>query len=122
MGNTAGQTITLDPARDRALEVRALYEILEQRINGKVWSLHEIMLGLSNDIGTVGRLILAHDGTWTIDGDVDGQLKHKLAESLWWIFVVADRLDIDMTEAFTSTMDRIHSGLESAVGTSSSDG
>jgi len=112
------EPITLEQARGRALEVRGLYEILEQRFNGKVWSLHELMLGFSNDVGTVGRLILAHDGTWKVDGDVDAQLQHKLAESLWWIFVVADRLDIDMAEAFTATMDRIHTGLEAAVGTS----
>lgn len=57
------EPITLDLARNRALDVRALYEILEQRFNGKVGSLHELMLGFSNDVGTVGRLILAHDGT-----------------------------------------------------------
>ncbi|WP_072805023.1 hypothetical protein [Rhodococcoides yunnanense] len=107
--------IDLDKARDRALEVRALYEILEQRFNGKVWSLHEILLGLTNDVGTIGRLVLAHDGTWGIDGDVDAQLKHKLSESLWWIFVVADRLDIDMSDAFTTTMDRIQANLANTV-------
>lgn len=116
------QPIPLDDARDRALEVRALYEVLEQRFNGKVWSLHELMLGFSNDVGTIGRLILANDGTWDIDGDVHGQLQHKLAESLWWIFVVADRLDVDMTEAYSVTMDRIHAGLTAAVGPSDSDG
>lgn len=116
MTDNMNRPVPLDPARDRALEVRALYEVLEQRFNGKVWSLHELMIGFSNDVGTIGRLILAHDGTWGIDGDVDGQLQHKLAESLWWIFVLADRLDIDMSEAFTATMNRIHAGLEDAVG------
>ncbi|GGK90799.1 hypothetical protein [Nocardia jinanensis] len=115
MTQSINQPITLAPARDRALEIRALYEVLEQRLNGKVWSLHELMLGFSHDVGTIGRLILAHDGTWDIDGDVAGQLQHKLAESLWWILVLSDRLDIDITEAFTETMDRIHAGLETAV-------
>ncbi|SNS47576.1 hypothetical protein [Rhodococcoides kyotonense] len=108
--------ISLDSARDRALEVRALYEVLEQRFNGKTWTLHELMIGFSNDVGTIGRLLLAHDGTWEIDGDVDEQLKHKLAESLWWIFVLADRLDIDMSDAYSATMDRIHAGLAATVG------
>lgn len=117
MTDNTSHPISLDTARDRALEVRALYEVLEQRFNGKTWSLHELMIGFSNDVGTIGRLLLAHDGTWEIDGDVDGQLKHKLAESLWWIFVLADRLDIDMSEAFTATMDRIQVGLKAAVGT-----
>lgn len=106
----------IDSAATRAREIRALYELLEQRINGKVWSLHELMLGFTNDVGTVGRLILANDGTWDIDGDVTAQLEHKLAESLWWVMVIADRLDIDIADAYKATMDRIESGLSRAVG------
>lgn len=102
-------------AADRALEIRALYEILERRINGKEWSLHELMLGFTNDVGTVGRLILANDGTWDIDGDVTAQLEHKLAESMWWVMVLADRLNIDIADAYTATMDRIETGLVQAV-------
>ncbi|CAN5196797.1 hypothetical protein BH09ACT1_BH09ACT1_11100 [soil metagenome] len=116
-------TLSTNPAHDgvaaaseRALEIRALYEILEQRINGTTWSLHELMLGFSNDVGMVGRLILANDGTWDIDGDVTEQLKHKLAETMWWAMVVADRLDIDIADAFSSTMDRIEVGLSGAIG------
>ena len=107
--------ITLDPASQRALQVRALYEILEQRINGDVWSLHELMIGFSNDVGYIGRLILAHDGTWGISGDPKSELEYKLAESLWWIFVLADRLNIDITAAFNQTMDRMHGNLQTEV-------
>jgi NTP pyrophosphatase (non-canonical NTP hydrolase) len=92
----------------------AHYEVLERRINGKVWSLHELMLGFTNDVGTVGRLILSNDGTWVIDGDVGAQLEHKLAESLWWVMTIADRLDIDIASAYETTMDRIEGGLRQA--------
>jgi NTP pyrophosphatase (non-canonical NTP hydrolase) len=109
-------TVDLAGARDRAREIRKLYEVLEQRINGKVWTLHELMLGFTNDVGTVGRLILASDGTWDIEGDATAQLEHKLSESMWWIFVLADRLGIDLAEAFPATMDRIGGGLSAAVG------
>jgi NTP pyrophosphatase (non-canonical NTP hydrolase) len=101
-------------AAARAREIRALYEVLEVRINGKVWSLHELMLGFGNDVGTVGRLILANDGTWDIDGDVGAQLEHKLAESLWWVMIIADRLDIDIASAYESTMNRLEGGLSQA--------
>ena len=101
----------LESARARAMEIRALYEGMEMQLNGKVWTLHELMLGFGNDVGTVGRLILAHDGTWDIGGDVDAQLKHKLSESLWWVIVIAERLGIDITEAYADTMDRIEAGL-----------
>lgn len=110
------QQLSLESARKRAMEIRALYETLEQRLNGRVWTLHELMLGFSNDVGTVGRLILAHDGTWDIDGDVNAQLKHKLSESLWWVLVIAERLGIDITDAYAATMDRIERGLAPAVG------
>jgi len=108
---TTPEQVSLESARRRALEVRALYEAIERRLNGQVWTLHELMLGFSNDVGTVGRLILAHDGTWEISGDVDAQLAHKLSESLWWVIVIAERLGIDISDAFADTMDRIEHGL-----------
>ncbi len=95
--------------------MRALYEVFEQRINGKAWSLHELMIGFSNDVGYIGRLLLANDGTWGITGDPKAELEHKLAESLWWVFVLADRLDIDITAAFNQTMDRIREDLQAGV-------
>jgi len=105
----------LATARDEALEVRRLYEILEQRFNGTTWSLHELMLGFSNDVGYIGRLLLAHDGTWGIEGDSEAELKHKLSETLWWVFVLAEKLDIDIDEAFAETMATIRTGLNGTI-------
>jgi NTP pyrophosphatase (non-canonical NTP hydrolase) len=111
-----GGTTTLDAATQRAREVRDLYEVLERRANGQVWTPEELMLGFSSDVGAVGRLVLAHSGTWDIDGDVAAELSHKLAESLWWVIVLADRLGIDISQAYDATMDRIQDGLSAAVG------
>jgi NTP pyrophosphatase (non-canonical NTP hydrolase) len=105
------EQLSLDSARQRAMEIRALYEAIERRVNGQVWTLQELTLGFSNDVGTVGRLVLAHEGTWEIDGDVDAQLAHKLSESLWWVIVIAERLGIDISTAFADTMDTIERGL-----------
>lgn len=105
----------LGDARRDALAVRELYEILEQRFNGETWSLHELMIGFSNDVGHIGRLLLAADGTWAIDGDVDAELRHKLSESMWWLFVLADKLDIDLDEAFATTMSSISEGLHATI-------
>jgi hypothetical protein len=108
-------TPILSDASQRALAVRALYETIEKRVNGKTWSLHELMIGFSNDVGHVGRLLLAHDGTWPIDGDVTAELEYKLAESLWWTFVLADKLGVDIDDAFVQTMSTIEKGLEAAI-------
>ncbi|GHJ01522.1 MULTISPECIES: hypothetical protein [Streptomyces] len=102
----------LGEADDRALEVRAQYEKIEQRVLGRTWTLPELAVGFTNDAAYVGRLVLAAERTWGIDGDVDAELRHKLAECLWWVFVLADRLDVDMPEAYAATMDRINAGLE----------
>ena len=105
----------LAAARDRAMEVRALYEQLERHLNRDVWTHHELLLGLVNDVGTVGRLTLARDGTWNADGDINSQLEHKLSEVLWWVMVIAERLDIDIATAFAATMNEIEGGLAAAV-------
>lgn len=109
------ETPSLEAARNTALDVRELYEVLEERINGKTWSVHELMLGFSNDIGYIGRLILANDGTWDINGDPRAELQHKLAESMWWTFVLADKLGIDLEQAYGDTMAEIRTGLEAAI-------
>ncbi|WP_218220326.1 hypothetical protein [Nesterenkonia sp. Act20] len=105
----------LAPARDQALEVRGLYEILEQRFNDATWSLNELMIGYSNDVGQIGRLLLARDGTWPIDGDTDAELKHKLSQALWWVFVLAERLEIDIDQAFAETMSSIRANLNNTI-------
>lgn len=111
----ASDTSALSTARDQAREVRALYEILEQRLNGRTWSTHELMIGFSNDVGYIGRLLLADEGTWTIDGDPRAELRHKLAESMWWTFVLADRIGIDLVDAYARTMSSIRSDLEATI-------
>lgn len=105
----------LAEADDRALRVRAQYEQIEQRVLGRTWTLPELAVGFTNDAAYVGRLVLAAERTWGIDGDVDAELRHKLAECLWWVFVLADRLDVDMPEAYAATMDKIGSGLQQAL-------
>lgn len=105
----------LAEARRQALAVRALYETLEERFNGTTWSLHELHLGFANDVGYIGRLLLANDGTWNIDGDPRAELEHKLAESMWWTFVLADKLGIDIEAAYAATMERIRAGLEATI-------
>ncbi|WP_156755639.1 nucleoside triphosphate pyrophosphohydrolase family protein [Actinokineospora pegani] len=110
-----GRETELSAANDRALRVRALYEQLEQHLNGRTWTLHELMLGFGNDVGHIGRLLLAHDGTWTMSGNPTAELEHKLAESVWWCFVLADRLGIDLGSAYAATMTRIERDLEQSV-------
>lgn len=102
-------------ADERAREVRALYERVEQKVLGRTWTVPELAVGFTNDAAYVGRLVLAAERTWDIEGDVDAELRHKLAECLWWAFVLADKLGVDLPEAYRETMDKIGSGLEQTL-------
>ncbi|GGP13933.1 hypothetical protein LDL08_20525 [Nonomuraea glycinis] len=105
----------LAAAGKEALRVRALYEQLEQRLLDRTWTLPELAVGFTNDAAYVGRLVLAAERTWDIDGDVDAELRHKLAECMWWIFVLADKLDVDLPEAYEATMSGISAGLRQTL-------
>lgn len=107
--------MNLAEADDRALQVRGLYEQLENRLLGRTWTLPELAVGFTNDAAYIGRLVLAAEQTWGIDGDADAELRHKLAECLWWVFVLGDRLGVDVPAAYESTMDNIRTGLENSL-------
>ncbi|WP_413105699.1 hypothetical protein [Streptomyces sp. Inha503] len=105
----------LSQADARAVEVRALYERLEQGLLGRTWTVPELAVGFTNDAAYVGRLVLAAERTWDIEGDVNAELRHKLAECLWWVFVLADKLGVDMPDAYEATMDKIANNLEQTL-------
>ncbi len=103
--------IDLTAATERAVHVRNLYHQLEQQSLGRKWTIEEDMLGLFTDVGLVGRQVMAAEGTWGKGGDTQAELKHKLAESLWWILVLSDRLGVDISEAYTSFIDKLDTDL-----------
>ncbi|WP_227013714.1 nucleoside triphosphate pyrophosphohydrolase family protein [Paenibacillus psychroresistens] len=88
---------------------------METKSLGREWTVSEDMLGFFADVGLVGRLVMAAEGPWGYGGDVNGELKHKLAESLWWILVLSERLNVDISEAFSSFMSSTETKLTKSV-------
>jgi hypothetical protein len=107
--------IDLTLATERAMHVRRLYHQLEAKSLGRVWTVKEDMLGFFTDVGLVGRLVMATEGPWGYGGDVKSELKDKLAESLWWILVLSERLNVDISEAFSSFTNRADTELTMSV-------
>lgn len=105
----------ISEASDLARRVRALYHQLETAHEGSPWEVKDDMLGLVNDVGAVARLVMATEGRWSPGGDVSQQLEGKLAECLWWVLVLADRLDVDLAEAYRTTLGDIESNLGESV-------
>ena len=83
----------------RSIKIRERYYELERENRGREWAGQEDALAFLSDAGLVGRLTMAHTGKWVHSGDTNEELKHKLGECVWWLAVLANELDMDLTEA-----------------------
>jgi NTP pyrophosphatase (non-canonical NTP hydrolase) len=101
----------LATASARAIHVRGLYEQMEERIHGSSWTPQELMVGFMQDVGDLGRLVMASEGRWAHGDDLPADLGRELSECLWWVLVLANRLDVDIAEAFAATMDDLDARL-----------
>ncbi|HEM3182253.1 TPA: MazG-like protein [Streptococcus suis] len=79
---------------DRCLAIRKAYKELEVKHHDKEWSIEEDLLALTNDIGNMNRLIMTKQGRYY--NETPYTLEHKMAENIWWLIELADRLDIDI--------------------------
>ena len=94
----------------RAREVRAAYAIHEQAAYGRQWKREDIAAGFVGDVGDLMKLVLAHQGIRNIP-DAHARLGHELADCLWSVLVLADMYDIDIEQAFFTTMDELERHL-----------
>ncbi|WP_378954299.1 hypothetical protein [Pelosinus sp. sgz500959] len=98
-------------ATKRAMRVRRLYQQLEVKNHKTIWTTEEDMLAFVSDVGILARLVMASEGRWVHGGDVHAELGSKIAECQWWLLVLSDRLGINITEEFTSFMDKLDTEL-----------
>lgn len=105
----------LEQAAGRARDVRALYARLEATHHGAEWTPAEMVVGLNQDIGDLGRLVMAADGRWGHGNDVPAELGYELAECFWWLLALADRFDVDLGTAFEAFADEREQRLAPAV-------
>ena len=81
------------------LELNQLYEKLEIKKWGRVWSTEELALGFVGDVGDLAKLIQANAGIRDID-DCKAKLGHELSDCLWSIIVLANKCGIDLEAEF----------------------
>lgn len=87
-----------DEIVERALALRKKYHELERANHGSEWTVEEDVLAFLTDAGLVGRHTMSRQGRWPKAG-TDAELKHKLGENIWWLIVLANRMDVDIREA-----------------------
>lgn len=81
---------------NRSIQIRQRYHKLERQHHGSEWSVEEDLLALSNDIGNLNRLVMTKFGRYY--DETPYTLEHKLAENIWWLIELANRLDIDIEQ------------------------
>jgi NTP pyrophosphatase (non-canonical NTP hydrolase) len=97
----------------RALEVRRAYAAVEASTYGSSWTTAELTSGLVVDVGDLVRLVMARDGRRPAPAKLDARIAHELADCLWSVLVLADRLGVDLASAFERTMDQLEQQLRS---------
>ena len=83
-----------------ALRLNELYEQLEIKRYGRVWTTEELTLGFVGDVGDLAKLIQANAGVRRID-DCQAKLGHELSDCLWSIIVLANKCGIDLEAEYS---------------------
>ena len=82
----------------RSKKIRETYHQLERQHHGNEWTVEEDALAFLTDAGLVGRHTMSQQKRWPAN-NTKIELDHKLGECIWWLIVLADRMDIDIKEA-----------------------
>ncbi|MFV8327363.1 MazG-like protein [Flavobacterium sp. ZS1P14] len=95
------KNLDLKEIKERALKIRKQYHQLEKDNHGSEWTIEEDALAFLTDAGLVGRYTMSQQGRWP-KRNTNPELQHKLGECIWWLTVLADRMDIDINESIES--------------------
>jgi len=106
--------MNLEEAQKRSAEIRDLYSRLEERLYGRSWSTQEIMLGFLGDVGDLAKLIQGAVGVRE-STDLEEKLAHELADCLWSVLVLADRLGVDIGDAFNRSMSDLEQNIRARL-------
>jgi hypothetical protein len=109
---TQNQTMNISSAVARSRKIRKLYHQLELSHHGSEWTIEEDALAFLTDAGLVGRLTMAQQGRWPQEYEAAHQLEHKLAECIWWLFVLAERMNIDVEAELEAFLQKAEAHLK----------
>lgn len=97
---------------ERSVQIRKLYHNLEKIHHEKEWTVEEDALAFLTDAGLVGRLTMSDQGRWPSNGYTKSELQHKLGECIWWVIVLAERMDIDISYALETFLSKTERNLK----------
>ncbi len=100
--------------QQQALVIRDLYDALNMKVRGRVWTREELMLGFVGDVGDLAKLAMAADGARDMPGG-PAALGHELADCLWCVLVLAHLHEIDLPAEFDRTMHELEGVIRSQL-------
>lgn len=103
--------VNFSDLEEAALRLNDLYEELEVKRWGRVWTTQELALGFVGDVGDLAKLIQAHAGVRDID-DCTAKPGHELSDCLWSVLVLANKCGIDLQAEFS----RVRTGRSAGRG------
>lgn len=106
--------VDLSPLARRALEIKDLYDELNQAKRGRTWTNEEFMLGFIGDVGDLAKLVMAQEGAREMPGGREA-LGHELADCFWSVLILADAYNIDVAAEFENTMNDLSSSIRAEI-------
>ncbi|MEY7998656.1 MazG-like protein [Clostridium sp. Mt-5] len=106
------KNMNFSEAIERSIQIRRLYHNLERQCYKKEWTVEEDVLAFLTDAGLVGRLTMSYQGRWPINGETKSELEHKLGECIWWVIILAERMNIDINEALGKFLSKTEKHLD----------
>ncbi|MDN3583883.1 MazG-like protein [Mucilaginibacter flavus] len=103
--------IKLSEVIERSKKIRAQYHELELSHHGSEWTVEEDALAFLTDAALVGRLTMSQQGRWP-KGNTAPELEHKLGECIWWLTILADRMDLNIADALDLFLSKTEKLLE----------
>jgi hypothetical protein len=105
------KNLSLQEIKERSLEIRRSYHELERTHHGTEWTVEEDALAFLTDAGLVGRHTMSKEGRWPKE-NTNSELEHKLGECIWWLTILAERMNIDINEAVSNFLTKTENVLK----------
>lgn len=102
-------SLNFEELKQRSAAIRKRYHELEVAHHGSEWTVEEDALAFLTDAGLVGRHVMSQQGRWP-KSNTEEELKHKIGESIWWLTVLAERMNINIetvTEDFLAKTEKL---------------
>lgn len=89
--------------KEKSIKLREKYHCLEEKYHNTKWTIEEDTIAFLTDAGLVGRLVMDNQGRWPSSSTEN--LDEKIGECIWWLSVLADRMNLDIENCIEKFFD-----------------